>query len=338
MNGTRNIDWDRYWEMVRDAETVVLTSHVRPDGDSLGSQTAMAEALENSGKKVWMINSDPVPPTLLFLDPEQKIRPIAELTEEEQKLLNSADLLISLDTSAKAQLGKMFDYFAGGKSKKAVIDHHVQRNDFAADYFVDSDAPATGELVFDALRAGKIELTPSIAFKIFVAMATDTGWFRFASVTPYTMEVAADLFRAGVEPAKAYQIIFERESIGRIRLIGQALAKTESLLDGRLMFTSLLLSDFAQAGAHKSESEDIVNLTLQVADSKMAVILVEQQNGGFKISFRSRCAVDCARLAAQFGGGGHQAAAGAFIPDDLGTTRARLLTAIEAALTASGVH
>lgn len=329
---SESIDWGKYWEMVRRAKKIVLTSHVRPDGDSLGSQLAMADALEGMGKSVLLINSDPVPPTLTFLDPNRRIRPFADLTDAQRRELDSADLLVSLDTSAKAQLGKMFDIFSTSGAQKAVIDHHVQRNDFPADYFVDSDAPATGALVFDALEAAKIPLTEPIAFELFVALATDTGWFRFASVTDKTLETAAALIRAGVKPDEAYRILYERESLGRIRLIGRALAKTESLFDGKLMFTSLTLDDFAAAGAHKSESEDIVNLTLQAADSKMAIIMVEQAGGGYKISFRSRCSVDCSRLAASFGGGGHQAAAGAFLPDTYETAREKLLMRIGEAI------
>lgn len=326
------IDWEKYWELVRRSSRIVLTSHVRPDGDSLGSQTAMGEVLAGMGKKVMMINSDPVPPTLRFLDPENRIRPLAELSDAERAEMAEADLFVSLDTSARAQLGKIFDTFVESKAVKAVIDHHVQRNDFPANFFVDSDAPATGSLVFDAVQAAGIPLTEPVAFKIFVALATDTGWFRFASVTAETYRMVAALVEAGVRPDEAYRIIYERESLGRMRLIGKALAKTESLFDGRLMFTSLLLSDFAEAGAHKSESEDIVNLTLQVADSRLAIIMVEQTGGGFKISFRSRCAIDCSQLAAGFGGGGHQAAAGAFLAESYEKSREMLLDAIEKAI------
>ena len=331
-----DINWKRYWELVDSARSIVLTSHVRPDGDSLGSQTAMAMALKARRKQVMMINADPVPPTLTFLDPRGEIRALGQLTGEEKKFLDQADLLVALDTSSKAQLGAMYDYFAGGPARKAVIDHHVQRYDFQAELFADSDAPATGTIVFDALRAGGIELTGPIAFALFTAIATDTGWFRFSSVTDRTFETAAALIRAGIRPDDLYRTVYEHESLGRIRLIGRALAKTEPFFDGRLMLTSILQSDFAEAGAHPSESEDIVNETLKIAGTKMALILIEQKNGDFKVSFRSRCSVDCSRLAASFGGGGHASAAGATLKFSYEETKKRLLDSSRKALEACG--
>ena len=313
MNQKAALDWGRFWERIAEAKVVALMSHVRPDGDSLGSQLALAEALDALGKTTLCVNADPVPPSLAFLDPDHRIQRLADLTASERAEWDKADLLISLDTSARAQLGAMAELFIASKAQKLVVDHHVQRNELEAEFFVNPDAEATGVLVFDALVAGKIPLTDSIAFKLFTAIATDTGWFRFSSVTPETYEKAAALCRAGVRPDAAYKVIYEQESLGRLRLVGRALMKTESLLDGKLMFTSLLNDDFAAAGAHPSDSEDIVNRTLQVGGSEMAIIMVERPNGGFKISFRSRCQVDCARLAARFDGGGHQAAAGAFL-------------------------
>ena len=283
-----------------------------------------------------MINADPVPPTLTYLDPDGEIRALGQLTDGEKRYLAGADLLVSLDTSSKAQLGAMFDYFASGPARKVVIDHHVQRYEFEAELFADSEAPATGTIVFDALRAGGMEITRSIAFSLFVAIASDTGWFRFSSVSDRTFEVVAELIRAGVCPADVYRLVYEQESLGRIRLTGRALANTESFFGGRLMLTSLLLSDFDQAGAHPSESEDIVNETLKIAGTKMALILIEQKNGDFKISFRSRCAVDCSQLAASFGGGGHAKSAGAMLHYSLDETKKRLLDASKKALDACG--
>lgn len=337
MSYGRQIDWNRFWTMVKAAGSIAVTSHVRPDGDSLGSQLAMVRAVRALGKEVLPVNSDPVPPSLRFLDPQGTIRPLDELTAEEREQLNNADLFLSLDTSSWAQLGKMAEFFRRDDVVKAVIDHHVLNSDLKAEFFVDSDAPATGSLVYQAIVASGLPLTQESARDLFVAVATDTGWFRFASTQAETYLEAAALVRAGVRPDAVYREVYEQESLGRIRLIGRALAKTESLLDGKLMLTSLLLSDFDAAGAHPSESEDIVNITLQTAGSRMAVILVEQRTGGFKISFRSRCAVDCSRLASQFGGGGHEAAAGAFLPLAYDEARSALVEAFAEASQAAGI-
>ncbi|MBO7723739.1 MAG: hypothetical protein J6S27_08115, partial [Thermoguttaceae bacterium] len=149
-----DINWKRYWELIDSARTIVLTSHVRPDGDSLGSQTAMAMALKARGKQVMMINADPVPPTLTFLDPRGEVRALGQLTSEEKQFLDGADLLVALDTSSKAQLGAMYDYFAGGPARKAVIDHHVQRYDFQAELFADYIVMGAGDKQVKTLPKG----------------------------------------------------------------------------------------------------------------------------------------------------------------------------------------
>ncbi len=326
---TQKIDWKAFWEKVAGYQRFLLTSHVRPDGDSLGSQLAMAEALEKLGKSVLLVNSDPIPPSLTFLDPEKRIRSVAELTDRDRVEMAKVDAHLILDLSSWSQLGKMADFYRDSTAERLVIDHHHRKDEFPGTFFADPDAEATGSLVFDAISASPVEMTASMAFLIWIAIATDTGWFRFQSVKPETFEKGAALMKSGVSPAEAYKRIYEEETLGRIRLIGHALAKTESFLNGRLMFLSLRLTDFDEAGAHPSESEDIVNEALKVGGARMAIIMVEQRSGGFKISFRSRCAVDCSRLAGIFGGGGHTQAAGAFIDRPYEEAKRSLLEATE---------
>jgi phosphoesterase RecJ-like protein len=146
------------------------------------------------------------------------------------------------------------------------------------------------------------------------------------------MRVAAKLIDAGADPAALYNALYERETIGRLRLVGQVLAAARIDVDGRLVYTRARLSDFAETGAVPSDSEDLVNMTLSVAGTQVAFILVEQPTGGFKISFRSRSATDCSRLAEQFGGGGHKAAAGAFIDEPFETAQQQILDAVRAAM------
>ncbi|MCR4414199.1 MAG: DHHA1 domain-containing protein, partial [Thermoguttaceae bacterium] len=193
-------------------------------------------------------------------------------------------------------------------------------------------AEATGRLVFEAAGQLGVPMTPEIATPLFAALATDTGWFRFASTTPQTYRLAAVLTEAGAVPHQMYKDLYENDSPARLRLVGRALSRVKTELDGRLIHTYLALDDFAAAGAVPSDSEDIINLTLAAGGTEVAVILVEQPAGGFKVSFRSRSALDCSQVALQFGGGGHRAAAGAFVPGELGAAQARVLDAVRAAM------
>jgi phosphoesterase RecJ-like protein len=305
------IDWSRFAEIIHSSSRILLTAHQRPDGDCLGSELAMRQILLALGKEVRIVNPHPIPPNLMFLDKTGCIKHLEQLTETDRIWIDHADLMFALDTSSWIQLGDMASVFETFHAKKLVLDHHVKGDDIDAERFIDPDAEATGMLVVRAADALNVPLTQEIAEAVFVAIATDTGWFRFSCVNAETYRTATRLIEAGVVPAKFYQKLYEQESIGRIRLIGRTLAQIEPHFNGKLMFVQIMLNDFNIAGALSSDSEDIINMALQVKNSQMAVLLSELKDGSFKISFRSRCAIDCSLLAARFAGGGHKQAAGA---------------------------
>lgn len=324
------IDWKRFAELVRAGRQFLLTTHVRPDCDALGSTLAMALVLEQLGKQASIVADFDVPPRYQFLDPDKKIQRLGRDAAKDR--LPPFDVLMVLDTSAWAQLGAMGDVIRSTSARKIVLDHHVSADDLGAELFRDTRAEATGRLVFEAAQHLGATLTPRIATLMFAALATDTGWFRFASTTAATYRLAGELTEAGAVPDALYQGLYENDSVARLQLIGRAMARVQTDLNGRLIYTWITLDDFAACRALHSDSEDVINLTLAVGGAEVAVILVEQASGGFKISFRSRCGLDCARLAEQFGGGGHRAAAGAFLTDPLPLARAKVLDAVRAAM------
>ena len=318
------VDWPRFVRLVQAVQRILLTTHVRPDCDALGSVLGMAGVLERLGKDVMIVAAFDLPPTYRFLDPNRKIRMLGRDVTPEQ--LARVELLMVLDTSAWAQLGAMGDVLRSTKATKVVLDHHVSSDDLGAVEFKDTRAEATGRLVADAALALGIELTGNVAEPLFAALATDTGWFRFASTSAATYRLAARLAEAGAVPHQLYKNLYENDSIGRIRLLGRTMARVEAEKGGRLIHTYLTQEDFRSAGAIPSDSEDIINMTLSVNGTEVAVILVEQPTGGFKISFRSRCELDCSRVAERFGGGGHRVAAGAFVAEPLAVAQSQVLT------------
>jgi phosphoesterase RecJ-like protein len=324
------IPWSRFADIVRSHQRFVLTVHIRPDGDALGSEMAMLGILESLGKDVLLCNAFVVPANLQFLDPHGKMKRLDFDISAEQ--LADREVLIVLDTTAWAQLGAMAEVIKGLHAQKVVIDHHVSQDDLGAELFKDTEAEATGRLVVDAADALGVELTPQIATSAYVALATDTGWFRFASTTADTLRLAARLVEAGAVPDQLYRQIYENDSHARLQLIGRTLARAQVDVDGRLIYTSIRQDDFAATGAVPSDSEDIVNMMLSVRGTQMAVILVEQASGGCKASLRSRCEVDCSRIAESFGGGGHKKAAGAFFPETLDVAQGKILAAVRAAM------
>jgi len=324
------IAWSEFVELVGRHHRFVLVTHIRPDGDALGSLVAMGAILEHLGKDVLLANGFALPPSWKFLDVPPRFKQLgAQISAEE---IEDREVLVILDTSAWAQLGPMADVVRRPRLQKAVLDHHVSGDDLGARMFKDVQAEATGRLVVEAADALGVPLTPPIATAVFIALATDTGWFRFASTTAATFRLAARLVEAGAVTDHLYKDLYENDSLGRLKLTGSALAHARTELDGRLIYTWLEQADFKDAGALPSDSEDLINLTLAVGGTEAAVILVEQPTGGFKVSFRSRCELDCARLAEQFGGGGHKKAAGATVPGSLETARTKVLDAVRAAM------
>lgn len=306
-----SIDWVRFKEVIHASHQVVLISHIRPDCDALGSELGMAGILRALGKQVRIVNGQSTPPNLNFIDPRREIRAIG--VDIQASDLADVDLFLILDTSAKAQLGPMYDVLLDTTARVAILDHHVTEEELKAEVFRDARSEATGCLVAEAARHLGVRLTPEIATPLFAAVATDTGWFRFGSVHEGTFKVAAELVAAGAKPAEIFAELYEQESAGRIRLRGAVLSRIVVELDGRLGYTYILLDDYARTGALPSDTEDLVNEVLKIKSTEFALIMVEQKTGGFKLSFRSRCAAACNEIAGHFGGGGHKAAAGAFI-------------------------
>ncbi len=197
-------------------------------------------------------------------------------------------MIVVLDTTAWIQLGKMADVIRQSKAIKTVLDHHVSADDLGAELFKNTSAEATGRLVIEAADALGVELTPKIAEAAFAALATDTGWFRFSSTTAGTLRLAGRLVDAGAKPDVLYKRLYEHDSLARLQLIGRTLAQTRAELGGRLVHTWIECGDFAATGALPCDTEDIVNMTLTVGGTEVAVILVEQASGQFKLSLRSR--------------------------------------------------
>ena len=330
-----SLDWESLQKLLEKHQRFVLTSHIRPDCDALGSELGMAGLLQAMGKEVIIVNGHPTPPILTFLDPAQTILVVGDTISASEV---TGDCLIVLDTSAWAQLGPMADVLRKFAGPKIVIDHHVDEDDLGAIFFKDTSAEATGHLVAKLAKYLQLPITRNMANALYAAIATDTGWFRFQSTTSETYRVIAELVDAGASPSAIYGDLYERDTIGRVRLRGRILARAQVESNGQLVHTFVRKEDFIESGALASDTEDAINMTLAIEGTKVAVILIEQLKGGFKVSFRSRCHVDCNELARSFGGGGHRAAAGAFVEADFTDLQMRVLHAARTALANKPTH
>jgi phosphoesterase RecJ-like protein len=322
------IDWTPFVELVRRPRRFLLTTHVRPDGDGLGSMLALAEALETLGKEVRMVIASTFPPRYTFLDPQRRIRPFEAPGEE----YRDTEAVVVLDTGTWNQLGNFGPFLRSLAVPKVVIDHHLTQDDVADLRLVDTTAEATGRLAHELIGALGVPLSARMASNLFVAVAMDTGWFRHSNATPATFALASELIAAGARPELLYDELFERNSLARLRLIGLILERLTVVLGGQVAYTELRRGDYEATGATPQDSEDLVNYTRSVAGVEVGLFFMEQPRGGVKVSFRSRGVVDVARLAETFGGGGHRQASGAVLQASLPEARARVLSAVAALL------
>jgi phosphoesterase RecJ-like protein len=324
------LDWAPFVDLVRRHRRFLLTTHVRPDPDGLGSMLALADVLERQlDKEVQMVISSLYPPRYAFLDPHRRVRRFEPPTDAGR----AADAVVILDTGTWNQLGDFGPYLRQCGLPRVVIDHHLTQDDLGALVLVDSTAEATGRLVYEALRALGVTLTPEVAQPLFLALATDTGWFRHANTTPATFALAGELVAAGARPTQGYDLLYEQNSPGRVKLIGLMLGRLQLEHGGRVAWTEIRRDDYAVTGAVPQDTEELVNWTRSVAGVEVGLLLMEQPRGGVKVSFRAR-SLDVSRLAEHFGGGGHRLAAGATLETTLDDARARVLAAVAAALDA----
>jgi bifunctional oligoribonuclease and PAP phosphatase NrnA len=323
------LDWASLLDLLKSRERFVLTSHVRPDCDALGSELGLAGILESLGKDVRIVNAQSTPPSLTWIDPERRIESLAEKVRPAD--LADRDLFVVLDTSAWAQLGAMGDVAKSMRDRVVVIDHHVSEDDLCDMWFKDTSAEATARIVYEIGLRLRVPFTERIATPLYAGLSTDTGGFRFPSVSGESFRVAARLVDAGASPPAIYRELFEQDTLARLHLVGRTIAGAKTAHDGRVIFSTVRQSDIKEVGALPSDTEDLVNLTLTVKGTEVAAILIEQPDKRIKVSFRSRGPVDCSALAGQFGGGGHKAAAGAIIDGPFDAAHERVVAAVDEA-------
>ncbi len=322
------LDWTPLVDLVRRHERFLLTTHVRPDGDGLGSMLALADTLQAHGKTVQMTVASSLPPRYNFLDPHRRVQRF-ELPGDAYR---QTQVVIVLDTGTWNQLGDFGTLLKTLDVPKVVIDHHLTQDDLGGVQLVDTSAEATGRLVWEAVTALGGPLTAAAAHALFVALAMDTGWFRHPNTTAATLTLAAQLVTAGAQPTTAYEDLFERNTLGRQRLLGLVLGRLTLADGGRVAHSAIYLADYEATGAVPQDSEDMINFTRSIDGVEVGLFFMEQPKGGTKISLRSRQRVDVARIAESFGGGGHRLASGAILDAPLDETRTRVLAAVAAAL------
>lgn len=328
-----SIDWTPLADLIETHDRFLVTTHVRPDGDALGSEVGMAGLLRQKGKDVRVVNSSRTPPRYDFLDPDGTLFEHFG-AESGPPDLSDREVAVILDLSAWSQLGDMADLIRGFQGPRVVIDHHVSQDDLGAIFLKDTTSEATGSLVAQAIKSLGGTLTREVSTGLLTAIAMDTGWFHHPNTKPSTFRTAAELVEAGAPIHEIYRDLFERNSLGRLRLMGETLSGLQTLENGRIAYTTVTQAGIERSGAIPQDTEDLVDFTVSLKGVEVGMLFFEQARGGVKLSIRSRKGLDCAKVAGVFGGGGHRAAAGATLEAPVSECIERVVAAVRQELNA----
>ena len=286
-------------EAIRARQRFVITSHMRPDGDAIGSALAMAYALRHLGKDARVVTRDAAPPPLLVFPGVSDI----EVTE---RVDDVGDAVIVMESGDLKRTG------VEGLDRGFVIniDHHLGNTMYGALNWFDVSAAACGEMVFDLIGELGVPLTREIATHIYITILTDTGSFHYSSISPKTFDICRQCMEAGVDPPSVARSIFDSNNLGRLKLFGAILNRMELDDTGRL--ATLLVDEtlLTESGGTYEDTEGLINLPLTVKEIQAVVFFKEHGPDDWRVSMRSKGNVDINAVARQFGGGGHKNASG----------------------------
>jgi phosphoesterase RecJ-like protein len=317
-------------EALKVCKRVLITTHIRPDGDALGTIAATILAMRKVGIEAEALLLSHLPRKYAYVFEENGIvHHDAERGWPESLVLDRFNALLVMDTGTWSQLPGLRERISNWPVPKLVVDHHLTQENWADVKLVVKEAAAAGEIAAELFDAWGIELDQPIASALFLAIASDTGWFQYSNTRPYTLRLAARLIEHGVNTDQMYQHLYQNERAERVRLQTRAQDSLELLQDGRLAVMRVGKQDFADSNAHVGDTENLINIPLQIRTVEVSLLFVEApESGPIRVSLRSKGQVDVARFAEQFGGGGHARAAGLKVDGGLMEVHDRVVAAM----------
>ena len=320
----------RVIDVLTRCKRVLVTTHVRPDGDALGTVAATILGMRKVGIEAEALLLSRLPRkyayvfqdnAIVFHDAEHGWPPAASL--------DRFDALLVMDTGTWSQLPQLREKVANWNAPKLVVDHHLTQEDWADVKLVVTEAAAAGEIAAELLDSWGIELDAAISACLFLAIASDTGWFQFSNTRPFTLRLAARLMEHGVNTDQMYQRLYQNERAERVRLQTRVQDSLEMLQDGRLAVMQVSKRDFEDTKANVGDTENLINIPLQIRTVEVSLLFTEPlEPGPIRVSLRSKGQIDVAKFAEQFGGGGHARASGLKVEGGLRQARDKVVAAM----------
>jgi len=307
--------------ILRSQQTFAVLSHVRPDGDALGSQLGLGLSLSKLGKTVMVRNEDGLLEKYGFL-------PGGEFLQTPLSEPQDFDVAIALDTATQSRLGTATSLVRSARTW-INIDHHPSNPRYGDLVYIDSNAPATGQILFELIQSQGLPMDAAIAENLFVAISTDTGSFQYPNTTARTFEIGAELLRCGVNVGRVSQLLYESYPRRRVELLRELLGTMRFEGHGKIASFSLSLETAAKLGARPEDNEGLIDHIRAIKGVVVAVFFEELPEGKVRVSMRSKSeAADVCAICEKFGGGGHKLAAGARVRGTLEEVEEKVLKEI----------
>jgi len=323
--------FDPIAKVLRENQRFAVLSHVRPDGDALGSQLAMGLALKDLGKEGAIWNQDGMLEKYSFLSR-------AELLTKPPPEPQDFDVAVALDTAIQNRLGTAGEAVRSAKTW-INIDHHPSNPGYGDLVYIDAESPATGQIIFELIRSEQLPFDRHIAENLYVAISTDTGSFQYPNTTARTFEIAAELVRAGVDVGGISQKLYENYPRRRVELLRELLGTMRFDADGKIASFKLSLETANRLGVLPEDNEGLIDHLRAIRGVIVAVFFEELPDGKVRVSMRSKDeAADVCAICKQFGGGGHRLAAGARMRGTLGEVEDRVLAAVSKVVSAATLN
>ena len=313
----------RIADALRARQRFVLSSHSRPDGDSIGSQLAMIYALRAMGKEAIAVNADPAPPPLMAFPGVRDIRiaPSVEGDFDAAIIMECGDL----KRTGVTGLDRFF---------LVNIDHHPGNTGYGDVTWFEPRAAACAEMVYDVVQALGVPLTKEIATHVYLAIHTDTGSFHYSGISPRTFEICRDCLLAGVDPVQVARSLYDSNNMGRLKLFGAVLGAMQIDPTGRIAIVYVDHEMARTAGGTYDDTEGLVNLPLTVKEIEAVIFFKQEKGDEYRVSLRSKGDLDIGVIAKEYGGGGHKNAAGATVTGPIEELQKALVEKIERAIDA----
>lgn len=310
--------------VLRSARRIACCSHVRPDGDALGSLLGFALSMKLAGKEVIPLSQDGVPWHLDFLPGASLIR------KPDGAALDNIDVAVALDTAAKDRMGEGCIAAFANAPALVNIDHHGSNPCYGTHNYIDTHAPAVGEIIFDLLNGQGFPMDDAVRQNLFAAISTDTGSFQYSSTTAHTHDVVAQMMREGLDTAAMSKLLYDENPMRRVELLRTMLNEMQFRADNRIASWDYTQATKQRIGVLPGDTEGLIDHLRSIDTVVCAVIVEEQKDGRIRISSRSKSdRVDVAKVCALFGGGGHRLAAGATLNGPIESASTQFLEALE---------